>query len=62
MHGSFVLQGEQICNIVKLAWGRMGLDTIARAYTGHHQIVNAIFKCKGVDDFAQQHKGLYCGI
>jgi hypothetical protein len=52
MHGSYVLQGEQVWDIVKLAWERMGLDTIARAYAGHHQIVNAIFKCKGGNDFA----------
>jgi hypothetical protein len=62
MHGSYVLQGEQLWDIVKLAWERMGLDTIARAYAGHHQIVNAIFKCKGGDDFTRQHKGLHCGI
>jgi hypothetical protein len=55
-------QGKQLWDIVKLAWERMGLDTIAQAYAGHHQIVNAIFKCKGGDDFTRQHKGLDCGI
>jgi hypothetical protein len=36
------------------------LETIARAYAGHHQIVNAIADCEGGDDFVRKQGGLHC--
>ena len=62
MNGSYVLEGEQLWQYIKRVWERMKLSTIARTYAGHHQIVNAIVKCKGKDDFVKDHKGLHCGI
>jgi len=62
MNGSYVLEGEQLWQYIKRVWETMKLTTIARTYAGHHQIVNAIVKCKGKDDFAKDHKGLHCGI
>ena len=53
---------EELWEMVKRVWERMSLSTIARAYAGHHQITNAIFKCDGGDDFAREQKGLHCGI
>jgi len=61
MNGSYVLEGEQLWQYIKRVWETMKLTTIARTYAGHHQIVNAIVKCKGKDDFAKDHKGLHCG-
>ena len=37
-------------------------ETIARAYLGHHQMVNAIARDRGRDDFARERGGLHCGI
>ena len=37
-------------------------ETIARAYVGHHQMVNAIAQDQGRDDFARERGGLHCGI
>ena len=37
-------------------------EKIARAYSGTHQIVNAMYKEKGGDKFAQAKGGLHCGI
>lgn len=61
-HGSHVLETEQLWTLVKKCWEDFPLDTIARAYSGHHQIVNAIAKCEGGDEFAREHQGLHCGI
>jgi hypothetical protein len=60
--GSYVLEGEQLWQYVKRVWEKMELSTIARTYAGHHQIVNAIVKCKGNANFAKDQKGLHCGI
>jgi hypothetical protein len=35
---------------------------VARAYVGHHQMVNAIAQDQGRDDFARKRGGLHCGI
>jgi hypothetical protein len=38
------------------------LETIARAYHGDHQVVNAIEHDKGGDDLAREKKALHFGI
>jgi hypothetical protein len=62
MNGSYVLEGEQLWQYVKRVWEKMKLSTTAQTYAGNHQIVNAIVKCKGNDNFAKDQKGLHCGI
>lgn len=61
-NGSRVLEGEQLWDTVSKAWESLPEETIARAYTGHHQIVNAIAACKGGDDFVRANNGLSFGI
>lgn len=61
-HGSLVLQGEELWTAVEKVWEQLPLDTIARAYSGHHQIVNAIAQCEGGDEFAKARGGLHFGI
>jgi hypothetical protein len=61
-HGSHVLEAEELWRVVEHCWASFPEETIARAYTGHHQIVNAIASCKGGDQFARQHHGLHAGI
>ena len=61
-HGSHVLETEQLWKVVTKCWEEFPAETIARAYAGHHQIVNAIAKCEGGDQFAREHQGLHCGI
>jgi len=61
-NGSRVLEGEQLWDTVLAAWESLPEETIARAYTGHHQIVNAIASCQGGDDFVRAKNGLSFGI
>ena len=51
---SYILRGEQLWETVKESWNKMPLSTIARAYAGHHQIVNAIINNKGGTIFYTQ--------
>ena len=37
-------------------------ETIARAYTGHHQVVNAIYRDEGGDMHMKEKGGLHFGI
>jgi hypothetical protein len=37
-------------------------ETVARLYTGHHQIANAIADDEGGDAFVREKKALHCGI
>lgn len=48
-HGSNVLEAEQLWKAVTKCWEEFPVEAIARAYAGHHQIVNAIAKCEGGD-------------
>lgn len=43
----------------KKSWNAMPLSTIARAYAGHHQIVNAIIQNKGGYEFLHTKGGLH---
>ena len=59
---SNVMQLEEIWNTATKVWEQLPLETIARAYAGHHQMVNAIVDCNGGDGFARKTNGLHFGI
>jgi hypothetical protein len=60
--GSHVLEGEELWSLVTDCYHNLPHETIARAYLGHHQMVNAIARDLGKDDFARERGGLHCGI
>ena len=47
---------------VKKSWNNMPLSTIARAYAGHHQVVNAIIHNNGGNEFLHTKGGLHFGV
>ena len=53
---------DSIWNLVQQSYNNMPLDTIARAYVHHTQMVNAIYSCKGGDEYARTRGGLHCGV
>jgi hypothetical protein len=57
-----VLEGEELNDCVQNAWNNLSCATIARAYLHHHQIVNAIARDEGGDDFIKEKGGLHCGV
>ena len=59
--GSIALEGDEIWKYAKQAFDNLPLETIARSYAAHHQIVNAIYKDKGGDDFTRAKKALHVG-
>ena len=57
--GLTVLVGEHLSKTAVM----MAPSTFcARSYAGHHQIVNAICRDEGGDNFVRERKGLHCGI
>jgi hypothetical protein len=61
-YGGLVLEGEQLWTCVQQVWNELPLTTIARAYTAHHQIVNAIHRDEGGDQHMKDKGGLHCGV
>jgi hypothetical protein len=61
-HGSHVLEKEHLWELVNKAWDNLPLDSLARAYVRHHQVVNAIHDCQGGDEFAAQQQGLHFNV
>jgi hypothetical protein len=62
-HGSRMACSEdRIWELAQKVYKELPAETLARAYAGHHQIVNAIYRDKGGDSFAQERNGLHCGI
>jgi hypothetical protein len=59
--GSHVLGSEQLWEVVTSTWDKFPVSTIAQAYAGHHQIVNAIYSCEGGDEFARVG-GIHCNV
>jgi hypothetical protein len=53
---------DHVWELANTVWGDFPVETLARAYAGHHQIINGIFRDKGGDTFAQEKNGLHCGI
>jgi hypothetical protein len=61
-NGSLVLEGEQLWECVQRVWQKLEHDVIGRSYLGHHQIVNAIVRDKGGDQFVRDKKGMHFGV
>ena len=60
--GSRPLLQEEIWTHAKAAWDDLTPSDIARSFMSHHQIVNAIIKHKGTNDFIRERGGLHFGI
>ncbi len=61
-NASKVLQTEQLWDFIQTCWNEFPLETVAHAYAGHHQIVNAIARDEGGDAFVREKKVLHFGI
>ena len=59
--GSLALASDEIWKYASDAFHHLPLETIARAYATHHQIVNAIYQDCGRDDFTRDKKALHVG-
>jgi hypothetical protein len=62
INGSLLIDNEELWSYVEQVWEEFPLETIARAYAGHHQVVNAIAHDEGGDDFVRVKKALHFGI
>ena len=61
-NGSHYLKGENLWKSVVRVWKNYKLETLAKTYLHHTQMVNAIHQCKGGDQFQKDKKSLHCGI
>lgn len=59
--GSFTLEGEELWATVMSAYEKLPLDTIARSFAAHHQIVNAIAEYGGGNGFVREQNSLSIG-
>ena len=57
----YILKGEDLWKTVIKSWNEMLEEVLARIYLMHHQIVNAIIKHKGKNDFLYEKGGLHFG-
>lgn len=48
---SLYLEAEDLYRTVVKVWNELPLETIARSYLGHHQLVNVIYRGRRSDDF-----------
>ena len=62
LYNNKVLDGEELNTCVRVAFENLPLDTVARAYLGHHQMVNAIIEDNGGDNHMRTTSGLHCGV
>jgi hypothetical protein len=61
-NGSLVIDNEELWSYVLAVYGELSVETIARAYMSHHQVVNAIADDNGGDAFVREKKALHFGI
>ena len=61
-NGSHYLQGEALWKAVKRVYEDYDIKKLSQLYMHHGQIVNAILKCKGGDEFVKESKALHCGV
>ena len=61
-NGSLVYTPDELWEAVMDCVDDFSSATIARAYVGHHQMVNAIAHCRGGDDFVKARGGLSVGV
>ena len=53
------MREEELWETCLESWNNMRLETIARAYSLHHQIINAIFNYSGSNNYLYEKKGLH---
>jgi hypothetical protein len=58
-NGSLVIDKEEIWSYVEEVYGELALETIARAYSSHHQVASAIADDHGGDAFVREKKALH---
>ena len=61
-NGSHYLQGEALWDAVVRVYEEYSLETLAKLYVHHGQIVNTIIQCKGGDEFVTESQSLHCGV
>lgn len=62
MNGSYAMEVEQVWVMVERVRDTFSLAMIARGFSGHDQIVNAISQWERHDDFIQEKNGLHCSV
>ena len=62
LYNNKVLDGEELNTYVQVAFENLPLDTVARSYLGHHQMVNAIVEDNGDDNHMRSTSGSHCGV
>ena len=62
IYNNKMLEGDEINTCVQQAWTQLPKTTISRTYLHHHQIVAAIVRDNGGDDFMTEPGGLHCGV
>lgn len=60
--GSRILEPEQLWLCFQNAWSNVTTESTAKAYLHHHQMVKAIAKGKGSNEYAKQSARLHCGV
>jgi hypothetical protein len=58
-NGSLVIDKEEIWGYVEELYEELALETIARAYSSHHQVASAIADDHGGDAFVREKKALH---
>ena len=58
---NYILKGEDLWKTVIKSWNETPEEVLARTYLMYHQIINAIIKQKGKDDFLYEKGGLHFG-
>jgi hypothetical protein len=61
-NGGRLFSPDQLWGAIKLAWESFPLDTIARSYVMHHQVVNAIASCEGGDGFMREKSSFHANV
>jgi hypothetical protein len=61
-NGGRVFTPDQLWGAIKVCWSAFPLDTIARSYIMHHQVVNAIASCKGGDGFMREKNYFHANV
>jgi hypothetical protein len=61
-NGGRVYNPDQLWPAIQLCWKEFPLDTIARSYIMHHQVVNAIASCEGSDEFLREKCSFHANV
>jgi hypothetical protein len=59
---SHLFSQDQLWDAIQSCWKQFPLDTIARSYIMHHQVVNAIAACQGGDQFLRDKSYFHANV